>query len=213
MLRDQRGRASRAIDLFGRGGSYVRRRVFLGLYDDRKPVAGDETARGGEQHRERDVARLGRREQDAQRIMLIEMGEPGRAITSDKSDLRDAVCAAAALPDGLSAAKPITERSARIDGFRVAQPILLHGAQPRGLGYAISRPRSRIGALWVIQPEEIRSTPAAAIAGTLSRVIRPEASVTARPATIATARRSVAGSMLSSSTASTPISSASEIGR
>ena len=29
----------------------------------------------------------------------------------------------------------------------------------------MSRPRSRIGALWVIQPEEIRSTPVAAIGG------------------------------------------------
>ena len=40
------------------------------------------------------------------------------------------------------------------------------------------------GALWVIQPEEIRSTPVAAIAGAVSRVIRPEASVIARPSTI-----------------------------
>src|SRR5215831_19637825 len=65
---------------------------------------------------------------------------------------------------------------------------------------AISRPRSRIGALWVIQPEEIRSTPVAAMAGAVSRVIRPEASVTARPSTIATARRRVSDVMLSSNT-------------
>ena len=43
----------------------------------------------------------------------------------------------------------------------------------------------------MIQPEEIRSTPAAAMAGAVSRVMRPEASVTARPSTIATARRKV----------------------
>src|SRR5439155_1186404 len=56
---------------------------------DRQPVASDKAARGGEQHRERNVARLGRRKQDAQRVMLIEMGEPGRAITSDEPDLGD----------------------------------------------------------------------------------------------------------------------------
>ena len=48
-----------------------------------------------------------------------------------------------------------------------------------------------------------------ATAGAVSGVIRPEASVTARPSTIATARRRVSGFMLSSSTASTPTSSAS----
>ena len=69
----------------------------------------------------------------------------------------------------------------------------------------MSSPRSRIGAEWVIQPDEIRSTPAAAIAGAVSRVMRPEASVTARPATISTARRRVGGSMLSSSTASNAV--------
>ena len=57
----------------------------------------------------------------------------------------------------------------------------------------------------MIQPDEIRSTPAAAISGAVSRVMRPEASVTARPATIATARRKVGGSMLSSSTASNAV--------
>src|SRR5271170_3833277 len=73
----------------------------------------------------------------------------------------------------------------------------------------MSSPKSRIGALWVIQPEEIRSTPVAATAATVSRLIRPEASVTARPSTIVTARRRVSGAILSSNTASTPTSSAS----
>ena len=53
--------------------------------------------------------------------------------------------------------------------------------------YAASSPRSMIAELWVIQPTEIRSTPEAATAPTVSRLIRPEASVTARPSTMATA--------------------------
>ena len=72
-----------------------------------------------------------------------------------------------------------------------------------------SRPRSKIGALWVIQPTEIRSTPLAATAWTVSTVIRPDASEIARPAITCTASRSMSGVMLSSSTASTPASSAS----
>jgi hypothetical protein len=47
-------------------------------------------------------------------------------------------------------------------------------------GYVTSRPRSRIGALCVIQPLETRSTPVAAMIGAVSRLIRPEASVMAR---------------------------------
>ena len=78
-------------------------------------------------------------------------------------------------------------------------------AQPASM----SSPRSRIGALWVIQPTEIRSTPVAATALTVSTVIRPEASEIARPPITCTASRSMAGVMLSSSTASTPASSAS----
>ena len=45
-------------------------------------------------------------------------------------------------------------------------------------------------ALWVSQPAEMRSTPVAAMAGAVAGVMRPEASVMARPATIATASRS-----------------------
>src|SRR5437588_7466 len=65
------------------------------------------------------------------------------------------------------------------------------------------------GALCVSQPAEMRSTPLAAMAGAFAAVMRPEASVIARPATMATARRSSSGDMLSSSTASTPALSAS----
>ena len=63
---------------------------------------------------------------------------------------------------------------------------------------------SRIGALWVSQPTEMRSTPVAAIAGAVSGVTRPDASLIARPPIIATARRRSSSDMLSSSTASTP---------
>ena len=51
-------------------------------------------------------------------------------------------------------------------------------------------------------------TPVAAISAAVSGVIRPDASVIARPPTIATASRSIAGGMLSSSTASAPAASA-----
>jgi hypothetical protein len=44
-----------------------------------------------------------------------------------------------------------------------------------------SRPRSRLGTLCVIQPTEIKSTPEAAMRDTVSKVTRPDASVTARP--------------------------------
>jgi hypothetical protein len=72
-----------------------------------------------------------------------------------------------------------------------------------------SGPILRMPTLWVSQPIEIRSTPVAAICGAVAGVMRPEASVIARPATIATASVSVAESILSRSTASTPQSSAS----
>ena len=69
----------------------------------------------------------------------------------------------------------------------------------------MSSPRSRIGALWVIQPDEIRSTPAAAMAGRglAGDAARGLGDRAARPPS---RRRGAAcrGSMLSSSTASTP---------
>ena len=63
---------------------------------------------------------------------------------------------------------------------------------------------SRIGALWVSHPTEMRSTPVSAIAGAVSRLTRPDASLIARPPIIVTARRKSSSDMLSSSTASTP---------
>ena len=65
------------------------------------------------------------------------------------------------------------------------------------------------GALWVSHPEEIRSTPVAAMAFTVSKVIPPEASVSMRPATRATASAICATVMLSSNTASAPVARAS----
>lgn len=61
------------------------------------------------------------------------------------------------------------------------------GASLRQAADTQSSPISSVGALWVIQPTEMRSTPVAAIPAAVSRVTRPEASVTALPATIPTA--------------------------
>ena len=63
-------------------------------------------------------------------------------------------------------------------------------------------------ALCVSQPTAIWSTPVAAISAAVSGVMRPEASVTARPRAIATARRRSSRLMLSSRTTSTPSASA-----
>ena len=60
----------------------------------------------------------------------------------------------------------------------------------------------------MIQPTAIWSTPVSATARAVSGVMRPEASVTARPRAMETAVRSVSRSMLSSSTTSTPRDSA-----
>src|SRR5659263_734237 len=77
---------------------------------------------------------------------------------------------------------------------------LATGARPYSTA---SSPRSSTGAEWVIHPDEIRSTPASAIAPAVVAVTVPDASVTSRPPTMATASRSVAGDMLSSSTTRT----------
>ena len=61
---------------------------------------------------------------------------------------------------------------------------------------------SRHGAEWVSAPTEMKSTPVAAIARTVSRFTPPDASVRHLPAVISTARLRIAGGMLSSSTAS-----------
>ena len=69
---------------------------------------------------------------------------------------------------------------------------------------SISSPRSSTLAECVSAPTEIMSTPLSAMALTVSRFTPPDASVRIRPPTIATARRSRSGPMLSSSTTSAP---------
>src|SRR5487761_1400694 len=88
----------------------------------------------------------------------------------------------------------------------VCQPTL--SQTPRAAGRARccqrqSRPISSAVTLCVSQPLDSKSTSVAAIAGAVSGVMRPDASVTRRPPTRATARRSSSRLMLSSSTAST----------
>src|SRR5687767_7675622 len=61
-----------------------------------------------------------------------------------------------------------------------------------------SSARSKAGAECVKAPTEIQFTPVSAIDLTLSSVTPPDASVTARPSTSATAERRSASSMLSS---------------
>ena len=69
---------------------------------------------------------------------------------------------------------------------------------------------SSAGALWVIQPTEIRSTPVSATARIVSRVMPPEASSSTRPRAAATAHRAIAArSKLSSITTSAPAAIAS----
>ena len=87
----------------------------------------------------------------------------------------------------------------------------LYPVQEFPLGFtslAVSSPISSTARLCVSHPIEIRSTPVAAMSGAVVGVIRPDASVSARPATIATARCSVGTSILSSDTASMPTDSA-----
>ena len=81
---------------------------------------------------------------------------------------------------------------------------VLANSKSEGISVLIAESNEVHVVLWVSQPIEIRSTPVAAIGGAVAGVMRPEASVIARPATIATALASVSGSILSRSTASTP---------
>src|SRR4029079_1604118 len=87
---------------------------------------------------------------------------------------------------------------------------------PRGQPGLRSMLRSSAGAEWLSAPTEIESIPVAAISATLSSVTPPEASrdgrrrvLPAAPPRTATADRSSAGFMLSSSSRPAPASSAS----
>jgi hypothetical protein len=87
------------------------------------------------------------------------------------------VCGTGARLPRAAPAIPTAGSVCRDHGNRVA---LLRLASSGVAGYVTSRPRSRIGALCVIQPLETGSTPVAAMIGAVSRLIRPEASVMAR---------------------------------
>ena len=54
-------------------------------------VAGNEPTRCRDNDGKRRIARSGRREQDAQRVALIEMGESGAAVAVVEADFGDAV--------------------------------------------------------------------------------------------------------------------------
>ena len=58
----------------------------------------------------------------------------------------------------------------------------------RAVHYSKSSARFSAGAEWVSAPTEMRSTPVSAIARTVSSVTPPDASVSARPEAMATAR-------------------------
>ena len=58
---------------------------------DINPVAGDEPARSGDNHRLRRLAGGRRRKQHAQRIALVEVGEPGYPAAMGKPDFGGAV--------------------------------------------------------------------------------------------------------------------------
>ena len=90
MLRDRGRRAGRAIDLLGGRGRHMRSSPLPHLNVNREPIAGDETARSRQQDCEIDIAGLGRGEQDAQRIALIQMRKRRVSIPPGKADLGDA---------------------------------------------------------------------------------------------------------------------------
>jgi len=72
-LFDRRRPPGRPIDLLGRGRGDMRRRSWCELDVDLEPVTGDEPARSRDDDRDRRIADGRRREQDPQRVALIEM--------------------------------------------------------------------------------------------------------------------------------------------
>ena len=67
------------------------RRARCEVNADIEAVAGDEPARGGDEHGEQRVSRGRRRKQHAQRVALIEAGEPGDTLAAGKTDFGRAV--------------------------------------------------------------------------------------------------------------------------
>jgi len=90
-MADLGGRAERTVDLFRRRCGDVGRRTLCQANGNIQPIAGDEPARGGQKHRERRVSRGRRRKQHAQRVALIEVGEPGDTLAIAEIDFGDAV--------------------------------------------------------------------------------------------------------------------------
>src|SRR5258707_4091109 len=80
----------RAIDLLGRLRGDMRRCVGSDIDADGEAIAADKPARGGEEDGNRRLARRRVREEDAQRIMLVEMTEAGAPVPRDEADLGDA---------------------------------------------------------------------------------------------------------------------------
>ncbi len=91
-LPDRRRRAERAVDLFGGRSRHMRACLAIDPDGDVEPVAGDEPARGGDDRRLHRIAGFRRGEQHAQRIALIEMGEPADPVALGKADFGAAVC-------------------------------------------------------------------------------------------------------------------------
>src|SRR5947209_10121562 len=83
--------AGRAIDLFRRGRGDMRYRTWSELDTYIQPVSGDEPARCRDDDRDRRIARGRRREQDAQRVALIELRQTGDAIAPAEADFSRAL--------------------------------------------------------------------------------------------------------------------------
>jgi hypothetical protein len=80
-----------AIDLLGRLSRDMCRGVGSDIDADGEAIAADEPARGGEENGDRRLARRRVREEDAQRIALIEMTEARAPVPRDEADLGNAL--------------------------------------------------------------------------------------------------------------------------
>jgi hypothetical protein len=83
---DRRRRTNRTVDRFRGRGGLARHRPSCDENGDIQSVAGDEPTGGRDDHGERWITRIRGREQHAQRIALIEMGQPGDAVLLAKAD-------------------------------------------------------------------------------------------------------------------------------
>jgi hypothetical protein len=90
-MADLGGRAERTVDLFRRRCGDMSRRTLCDANIDIEAIACDEPARGGQEDGEQRVSRGRRRKQHAQRVALIEVGEPGDTLAIAEIDFGDAV--------------------------------------------------------------------------------------------------------------------------